>query len=94
MAQGIFAFFCTHAAGLTGSFQYLVLILLVVASLAIPFWQWFLVKFGKKSAAFVGLSLIIPAFIILVQVTHSFITFALTMILVGCSTASLFLLPW
>ncbi|XP_056667986.1 sodium-dependent lysophosphatidylcholine symporter 1-like isoform X2 [Monodelphis domestica] len=66
----------------------------VVASLTIPFWQWFLGKFGKKNAAFVGLSLIIPAFIILVQVTHSFITFALTMILVGCSTASLFLLPW
>ncbi|XP_068929955.1 sodium-dependent lysophosphatidylcholine symporter 1-like isoform X3 [Petaurus breviceps papuanus] len=94
MAQGIFAFFCTHAAGLAGSFQYLLLILLVVASLSIPFWQWFLVKFGKKSAVFVGFSLIIPAFIILVQVTHNFLTFALTMILVGCSTAVLFLLPW
>ncbi|XP_027723203.1 sodium-dependent lysophosphatidylcholine symporter 1-like [Vombatus ursinus] len=94
MAQGIFAFFCTHAAGLSGTFQYLVLILLVVASLSIPFWQWFLVKFGKKSVVFVGLSLIIPAFVILVQVTHNFLTFALTMILVGCSTAVLFLLPW
>ncbi|XP_054836579.1 sodium-dependent lysophosphatidylcholine symporter 1-B-like isoform X4 [Eublepharis macularius] len=32
LAQGIFAFFCTHAAGLPDSFPYLVLILLVYAS--------------------------------------------------------------
>lgn len=29
ITQGIFAFFCTHAAGLAGKFQHLVLIMLV-----------------------------------------------------------------
>ncbi|XP_051835444.1 sodium-dependent lysophosphatidylcholine symporter 1-like isoform X3 [Antechinus flavipes] len=94
MAQGIFAFFCAHAAGLSGYFQYLLLILLVVACFTIPFWQWFLVKFGKKTTIFVGFSLIFPGFIIFVQVTNSFLTFAFIMVLMGCSIAVLFLLPW
>ncbi|NXS50823.1 NLS1A protein, partial [Balaeniceps rex] len=56
IVQGIFAFFCTHAAGLAGKFQHLVLIMLVTASLSIPFWQCFLVRFGKKRAASLGLA--------------------------------------
>uniref|UniRef100_A0A8C3J0F4 Uncharacterized protein n=1 Tax=Calidris pygmaea TaxID=425635 RepID=A0A8C3J0F4_9CHAR len=50
ITQGIFAFFCTHAAGLAGKFQHLVLIMLVTASVCVPFWQWFLGRFGKKTA--------------------------------------------
>lgn len=34
--QGIFAFFCTHAAGLAGKFQHLVLIMLVSGSQPFP----------------------------------------------------------
>ncbi|XP_074928267.1 sodium-dependent lysophosphatidylcholine symporter 1-like isoform X5 [Chelonoidis abingdonii] len=94
IAQGIFAFFCTHAAGLAGRFQHLVLIMLVVASLSIPFWQWFLVRFGKKPAVFVGLSLIIPALIVITLVSHNFLLFVFMMILAGCSMAVLYLLPW
>uniref|UniRef100_A0A8D0HIV8 Uncharacterized protein n=1 Tax=Sphenodon punctatus TaxID=8508 RepID=A0A8D0HIV8_SPHPU len=94
LAQGIFAFFCTHAAGLAGSFQHLVLIMLVVASLSIPFWQWFLMRFGKKTAVFVGLSLIIPALIVITQVTHNFLVFAFMVAVAGCSLAVLYLLPW
>ncbi|NXE12070.1 NLS1A protein, partial [Lophotis ruficrista] len=56
ITQGIFAFFCTHAAGLAGKFQHLVLIMLVTASLSVPFWQWFLGRFGKKTAASLGLA--------------------------------------
>ncbi|XP_068768642.1 sodium-dependent lysophosphatidylcholine symporter 1-like isoform X5 [Struthio camelus] len=55
VAQGIFAVFCTHAAGLAGKFQHLVLVMLVTASLSIPFWQWFLGRFGKKTAVSSGL---------------------------------------
>ncbi|XP_050774285.1 sodium-dependent lysophosphatidylcholine symporter 1-like isoform X4 [Gopherus flavomarginatus] len=93
IAQGIFAFFCTHAAGLAGRFQHLVLIMLVVASLSIPFWQWFLVRFGKKTAVFVGLSLIIPALIVITLVRHNFLLFVFMVILAGCSMAVLYLLP-
>ncbi|XP_054836577.1 sodium-dependent lysophosphatidylcholine symporter 1-like isoform X2 [Eublepharis macularius] len=94
LAQGIFAFFCTHAAGLPDSFPYLVLILLVVACLSIPFWQWFLVRFGKKTAAFVGMSLFIPPVIVITLVTHNFLVFAFMVALAGCSLSVLYLLPW
>ncbi|XP_077192116.1 sodium-dependent lysophosphatidylcholine symporter 1-like isoform X2 [Paroedura picta] len=94
LAQGIFAFFCTHAAGLPGSFQHLVLIMLVVACLSIPVWQWFLVRFGKKTAVFVGLSLITPALVVITLVTHNFLVFAFMVALAGCSLSVLYLLPW
>ncbi|KAL8179937.1 UNVERIFIED_CONTAM: hypothetical protein K2H54_074261 [Gekko kuhli] len=94
LAQGIFAFFCTHAAGLPGTFQHLVLIMLVVACFSIPVWQWFLVRFGKKTAVFVGLSLIIPALIVITLVTHNFLVFAFMVAVAGCSLSVLYLLPW
>ncbi|XP_074868194.1 sodium-dependent lysophosphatidylcholine symporter 1-like isoform X2 [Carettochelys insculpta] len=94
VAQGIFAFFCTHVAGLAGSFQHLVLIMLVVASLSIPFWQWFLVHFGKKTALFTGMSLIIPALVVITLVRQNFLVFVCMVILAGCSMAVLYLLPW
>ncbi|XP_060133359.1 sodium-dependent lysophosphatidylcholine symporter 1 isoform X4 [Zootoca vivipara] len=94
LAQGIFAFFCTHAAGLPGSFQHLVLIMLVVACLSIPFWQWFLVRFGKKMAVFIGLSLIIPSLIVITVVTHNFLVYVFMVALAGSSLAVLYLLPW
>ncbi|XP_040432078.1 sodium-dependent lysophosphatidylcholine symporter 1-like isoform X3 [Cygnus olor] len=92
--QGIFAFFCTHAAGLAGKFQHLVLIMLVTASLSIPFWQWFLGRFGKKTAVTLGLALIIPALVAITLVSHNFPAFVLLMVVAGCSSAVLYLLPW
>ncbi|XP_049673382.1 sodium-dependent lysophosphatidylcholine symporter 1-A-like isoform X2 [Accipiter gentilis] len=148
ITQGIFAFFCTHAAGLAGKFQHLVLIMLVsepqaelphggvdpwvtpalkheqlsliescaavsahqqghhqtdtplwfspqvTASLSIPFWQWFLGRFGKKTAASLGLALIIPALVAITQVRHNFLAFVFLVIVAGCSMAVLYLLPW
>ncbi|XP_063206170.1 sodium-dependent lysophosphatidylcholine symporter 1-A-like isoform X2 [Chroicocephalus ridibundus] len=94
ITQGIFAFFCTHAAGLAGKFQHLVLIMLVTASLSIPFWQCFLGRFGKKTAASLGLALIIPALVAVTQVMHSFLAFIFLVIMAGCSMAVLYLLPW
>ncbi|KFV12137.1 Major facilitator superfamily domain-containing protein 2A-A, partial [Pterocles gutturalis] len=94
ITQGIFAFFCTHAAGLAGKFQHLVLIMLVTASLSIPFWQWFLGRFGKKTAASLGLALIIPALVAVTQVRQNFLAFVFLVMVAGCSTAVLYLLPW
>ncbi|XP_014810597.1 PREDICTED: sodium-dependent lysophosphatidylcholine symporter 1-like isoform X2 [Calidris pugnax] len=94
ITQGIFAFFCTHAAGLAGKFQHLVLIMLVTASVCVPFWQWFLGRFGKKTAASLGLALIIPALVAVTQVMHNFLAFVFLVIMAGCSMAVLYLLPW
>ncbi|XP_068272258.1 sodium-dependent lysophosphatidylcholine symporter 1-like isoform X2 [Nyctibius grandis] len=94
ITQGIFAFFCTHVAGLAGKFQHLVLIMLVTASLSIPFWQWFLGRFGKKTAVSLGLALIIPALAAITQVMHNFLAFVFLVMVAGCSMAALYLLPW
>ncbi|KAM8798050.1 sodium-dependent lysophosphatidylcholine symporter 1-like [Eudromia elegans] len=94
IAQGIFATFCTHAAGLAGKFQHLVLIMLVTAALSIPFWQWLLGKFGKKTAVSLGLLLIIPALVAITQVQHNFLAFVFLVMVAGCSMAVLYLLPW
>ncbi|XP_055578003.1 sodium-dependent lysophosphatidylcholine symporter 1-like isoform X3 [Falco biarmicus] len=66
----------------------------VTASLSIPFWQWFLGRFGKKTAASLGLALIIPALVAITQVTHNFLAFIFLVIMAGCSMAVLYLLPW
>ncbi|XP_072735530.1 sodium-dependent lysophosphatidylcholine symporter 1-like isoform X2 [Ciconia boyciana] len=83
ITQGIFAFFCTHAAGLAGKFQHLVLIML-----------WFLGRFGKKTAASLGLALMIPALVAVTQLMHNFLAFVFLVIMAGCSMAVLYLLPW
>ncbi|XP_043351795.1 sodium-dependent lysophosphatidylcholine symporter 1-B-like isoform X4 [Dermochelys coriacea] len=75
-------------------FLFMSLAFQVVASLSIPFWQWFLEHFGKKPAVFVGLSLIIPALIVITQVSHNFLVVVFMMVLAGCSLAVLYLLPW
>ncbi|PIO31774.1 hypothetical protein AB205_0212540, partial [Aquarana catesbeiana] len=53
LQQSNFVLFCTHAAdNLRKHFQNLVLTILISAVVSIPFWQWFLQRFGKKKAAF------------------------------------------
>ncbi|XP_066528723.1 sodium-dependent lysophosphatidylcholine symporter 1-like isoform X2 [Hoplias malabaricus] len=94
MAQGNFALFCTHVAGMGAHFQHLVLILLVAATLSVPFWQAVLVRLGKKTTIFIGLSLCVPALIILSTVKDNFPVIAFSGILIGTSVASLCLLPW
>ncbi|XP_074699734.1 sodium-dependent lysophosphatidylcholine symporter 1-like isoform X4 [Strix aluco] len=66
----------------------------VTASLSIPFWQWFLGRFGKKTAASLGLVLIIPALVAVTQLRHNFPAFVFLVMLAGCSMAVLYLLPW
>nr|XP_009920893.1 PREDICTED: sodium-dependent lysophosphatidylcholine symporter 1-B-like isoform X4 [Haliaeetus albicilla] len=66
----------------------------VTASLSIPFWQWFLGRFGKKTAVSLGLALIIPALVAITQVMHNFLAFIFLVIVAGCSMAVLYLLPW
>ncbi|MBN3306278.1 NLS1 protein, partial [Amia calva] len=94
MAQGNFALFCTHAAGLGAYFQHLVLILLVAATLSIPVWQILLVKVGKKTTIFMGLSIYIPTLAIIACVRSNLPVYVLMSISAGSSLAALYLLPW
>ncbi|KTF95276.1 hypothetical protein cypCar_00034010, partial [Cyprinus carpio] len=55
MSLGNFTLFCTHVAGLGAQFQYLMLAILVSATISVPVWQMTLVRLGKKTALFIGL---------------------------------------
>uniref|UniRef100_A0A8P4G117 MFSD2 lysolipid transporter B, sphingolipid n=1 Tax=Dicentrarchus labrax TaxID=13489 RepID=A0A8P4G117_DICLA len=56
LVQSNFVLFCTYAADLRDHFQNIVLTILVSAVISVPFWQWFLRRFGKKTAAFCGIT--------------------------------------
>ncbi|XP_029363335.1 sodium-dependent lysophosphatidylcholine symporter 1-B-like [Echeneis naucrates] len=94
MSWSNFALFCTHAAGLGAEFQYLLLALLASASIAVPVWHAVLVRVGKKSTALIGLSLFMPAAIIVACVPSNLPVVVIMCILMGCSVATVFLLPW
>uniref|UniRef100_A0A6Q2YEN5 Uncharacterized protein n=1 Tax=Esox lucius TaxID=8010 RepID=A0A6Q2YEN5_ESOLU len=84
MALGNFALFCIHVAGLGSQFQHLLLALLIAASIAVPLWQEILVRFGKKTTLFIGLSCLcfnLPVFVNMC-------------VMLGFSLAAMFLLPW
>ncbi|XP_075454574.1 sphingosine-1-phosphate transporter MFSD2B isoform X3 [Ascaphus truei] len=92
LLQSNFVLYCTHAADLRGHFQYLVLTILISAVLSIPFWQWFLQRFGKKIAAF-GICLMIPFAIMLVTIANLIIAYMVA-VSSGISIAASLLLPW
>ncbi|XP_040007642.1 sodium-dependent lysophosphatidylcholine symporter 1 [Xiphias gladius] len=94
MSWSNFALFCSHAAGLGAEFQYLLLALLASASVAVPLWQAVLLRIGKKATVFIGLSLFIPAVIIVACVPSNLPVFMTMCILMGFSVATVFLLPW
>ncbi|KAM8754187.1 sodium-dependent lysophosphatidylcholine symporter 1-B-like isoform 1-T1 [Acanthopagrus schlegelii] len=94
MSLGNFALFCSHAAGLGAHFQHLLLALLLSASVAVPLWQTVLLRIGKKVTVFIGLSLFIPASIIVACVPSNLPVFMIMCILMGFSIATIFLLPW
>uniref|UniRef100_A0AAY4DA21 Uncharacterized protein n=1 Tax=Denticeps clupeoides TaxID=299321 RepID=A0AAY4DA21_9TELE len=72
----------------------LVLSLGLSATLTIPFWQWFLTRFGKKTAVFCGTSFVVPFLILVVCVEHSLVVTYIVSFVAGVSVAAAFLLPW
>ncbi|XP_047459242.1 sodium-dependent lysophosphatidylcholine symporter 1-B-like [Mugil cephalus] len=94
MSLGNFALFCSHAAGLGAKFQHLLLALLVSASISVPLWQIVLLRIGKKTTVFIGLSLYIPAAVVVACVPSNFPVFMTMCVLMGFSVATVFLLPW
>ncbi|ROL43183.1 Sodium-dependent lysophosphatidylcholine symporter 1 [Anabarilius grahami] len=63
------------------------------ATISIPVWQMLLVKIGKKATIFIGLSMDIPALIVISLVKSNLPIFIIMSVLSGTSLAALFLLP-
>uniref|UniRef100_A0A3B3ZIF9 Uncharacterized protein n=1 Tax=Periophthalmus magnuspinnatus TaxID=409849 RepID=A0A3B3ZIF9_9GOBI len=94
ISLGNFALFCSHAAGLGAHFQHLLLVLLGSASVAVPIWHVVLLKIGKKPTIFIGLTLFIPAVILVACVPSNLPVLVVACVVMGFSVATVFLLPW
>ncbi|KAM8826052.1 major facilitator superfamily domain-containing protein 2B [Synchiropus splendidus] len=93
LIQSNFVLFCTYAADLRDHFQNIVLTILVSAVISIPLWQWFLQRFGKKTAAFCGITWIMPFTLMLVFIPNLVVAYVVA-VSSGLSVAASLLLPW
>ncbi|XP_061616989.1 sodium-dependent lysophosphatidylcholine symporter 1-B isoform X2 [Phyllopteryx taeniolatus] len=94
LLEGNFALFCSYTLGFRNDFQNILLVIMLSATLATPFWQWFLTKFGKKTAVYVGTLSGVPFIILVVCVKSSLIVTYIVSFAAGVSVAAAFLLPW
>uniref|UniRef100_A0A4W5N982 MFSD2 lysolipid transporter A, lysophospholipid b n=1 Tax=Hucho hucho TaxID=62062 RepID=A0A4W5N982_9TELE len=94
LLEGNFALFCCYTLGLRNDFQNILLVIMLAAMLTIPFWQWFLTKFGKKTAVYIGTSSVIPFMILVVCVKSNLIITYMVSFAAGVGVAAAFLLPW
>ncbi|XP_007430576.2 sodium-dependent lysophosphatidylcholine symporter 1 [Python bivittatus] len=94
LLEGNFALFCTYTLGFRNEFQNILLAIMLSATLTIPFWQWFLTRFGKKTAVYTGISSATPFLILVVILKSNLIVTYVVAIAAGMSVAAAFLLPW
>ncbi|KAG7501147.1 hypothetical protein JOB18_040843 [Solea senegalensis] len=94
LLEGNFALFCSSTLGFRNDFQNILLVIMLSATLAIPFWQWFLTRFGKKTAVYVGSLAVMPFLILVVCVKSNLIVTYIVSLAAGVGVASAFLLPW
>ncbi|XP_077599925.1 sodium-dependent lysophosphatidylcholine symporter 1-B [Stigmatopora nigra] len=94
LLEGNFALFCSYTLGFRNDFQNILLVIMLSATLTIPFWQWFLTKFGKKTAVYVGTLSVVPFMILVVCVKSNLIVTYFVSFAAGVGVAAAFLLPW
>uniref|UniRef100_A0A3B4H4K5 Major facilitator superfamily domain containing 2B n=1 Tax=Pundamilia nyererei TaxID=303518 RepID=A0A3B4H4K5_9CICH len=74
-------------------FSVMTLGLTVSAVISIPLWQWFLQRFGKKTAAFCGITWILPFTLMLVFIPNVIVAYVVA-VSSGLTVAASLLLPW
>ncbi|MED6260522.1 Sodium-dependent lysophosphatidylcholine symporter 1-B [Ataeniobius toweri] len=94
LLEGNFALFITHALGHRNDFQNILLVIMLSGTLTIPWWQWFLTRFGKKTATYCGILWAVPFMILIVSIQSHLIISYLVSVAAGVSVAAAFLLPW
>ncbi|XP_008279664.1 major facilitator superfamily domain-containing protein 2A-B-like [Stegastes partitus] len=94
LLEGNFALFITYALGHRKHFQNILLVIMLSGALTIPWWHWFLTRFGKKKAVYFGISWAIPFMILIVSIKSNLIISYLVSVAAGVSVAAAFLLPW
>ncbi|KAL8220566.1 UNVERIFIED_CONTAM: Sodium-dependent lysophosphatidylcholine symporter 1, partial [Gekko kuhli] len=94
LLEGNFALFCTYTLGFRNEFQNILLAIMLSATLTIPFWQWFLTRFGKKTAVYIGISSATPFLILVALLKSNLAVTYIVAVAAGISVAAAFLLPW
>ncbi|XP_006904025.1 sodium-dependent lysophosphatidylcholine symporter 1 isoform X1 [Pteropus alecto] len=94
LVEGNFALFCTYTLGFRNEFQNLLLAIMLSATFTIPLWQWFLTRFGKKTAVYIGISSAVPFLILVALKESNLIVTYVVAVAAGISVAAAFLLPW
>lgn len=94
LLEGNFALFCSSTLGFRNDFQNILLVIMLSATLAIPFWQWFLTRFGKKTAVCTGTLAVVPFMIMVVCLKSNLIVTYIVSFAAGVGVAAAFLLPW
>ncbi|XP_034874810.1 sodium-dependent lysophosphatidylcholine symporter 1 isoform X4 [Mirounga angustirostris] len=94
LVEGNFALFCTYTLGFRNEFQNLLLAIMLSATFTIPVWQWFLTRFGKKTAVYIGISSAVPFLILVAFMESNLIVTYVVAVAAGISVAAAFLLPW
>ncbi|KAL0969212.1 hypothetical protein UPYG_G00223940 [Umbra pygmaea] len=94
LLEGNFALFCTYTLGFRNDFQNILLVIMLSGTVSIPFWQWFLSRFGKKTAVYFGITWAVPFMILIVSVESSLFVAYVVSVAAGVSVAAAFLLPW
>ncbi|XP_039993975.1 sodium-dependent lysophosphatidylcholine symporter 1-B-like [Xiphias gladius] len=94
LLEGNFALFITYALGHRKDFQNILLVIMLSGTLTIPWWQWFLTRFGKKTAVYFGISWAVPFMILIICIDSNLVVSYLVSVAAGVSVAAAFLLPW
>ncbi|KAG8451645.1 hypothetical protein GDO86_003730 [Hymenochirus boettgeri] len=94
LLEGNFALFLTYTMGFPEDFQNILLVVMVSATLTVPFWQWFLTRFGKKTAVYFGISSVVPFLILVALMETNLIIAYVVAVAAGLSVSAAFLLPW
>ncbi|XP_007902454.1 sodium-dependent lysophosphatidylcholine symporter 1-B [Callorhinchus milii] len=94
LLEGNFALYCSYTLGFPKDFQNILLVIMLSATLTIPFWQWFLTRFGKKTAVYFGIPSAVPFLILIILVKRNLIVAYVVSFASGVSVAAAFLLPW
>uniref|UniRef100_A0A3P9JJQ4 Major facilitator superfamily domain containing 2A n=1 Tax=Oryzias latipes TaxID=8090 RepID=A0A3P9JJQ4_ORYLA len=88
LVEGNFSIFLTYALGQRKDFQNILLVIMLSGTLTIPWWQWFLTRFGKKTAW------AIPVIILIVSVKSNLAFLYVVSVAAGMSVGASYFLPW
>ena len=92
--QGNMALYVKYSVGLEDQYPYVIAVLLVSAIAWMPFWQWVILKFGKKTAFSVGMWVFMPCLVSLLFVPlYKYLIYPVGF-LGGMGVSCAYLLPW